>query len=99
MRSRLRAIGKALNYAIVLAAICIVVDIALLKSTYPWHYRGDNADRYPYPYEMFRAKPDTGDNNADGFRGRLLREDDSQAFKIAFYGGSTGDLGDPPLRS
>jgi hypothetical protein len=97
MRSRLYAIGKALNYAIVVAAICIVVDLALLKSTYPWHYRSDNADRYPYPYEMFRAKPDTGTNNVDGFRGRLFRGDKSQAFKIAFYGGSTGYHGTPPI--
>jgi len=97
MRSWLLAIGKALNYAIVVAAIAVVVDIALLRSTYPWHYRSDNPDRYPYPYEMFRAKPDTGANNADGFRGRLFRGDDSKAFKVAFYGGSTGYHGSPPI--
>ncbi len=97
MRSRLYSIGKGLNYAVVIAAVCILVDVALLKSTYPWHFRADNADRYPYPYEMFRAKPGVGDNNADGFRGRLFRDDKSAVFKIAFYGGSTGYNGEPPI--
>jgi hypothetical protein len=97
MRSKLQAIGKAVNYVIVVAAILIVVDVAVLRATYPRHYRSDNADRYPYPYEMFRAKPDAGGNNADGFRGRVFRDDASQAFKIAFYGGSTGYHGNPTI--
>ena len=97
MRATLHAIGKVLNYAIVFAVIAIVVDVALLRSTYPSHYRSDNAKRYPQPYEMFRAKPNVADQNADGFRGRLFHEDNSQAFKIAFYGGSTGYKGNPPI--
>jgi hypothetical protein len=97
MRSKLVAVAKALNYLIVVAAVCIVLDMVLLRATYPWHYRSDNADRYPFPYEMFRGKPDTGDNNADGFRGRLFRNDDPDAFRIAFYGGSTGYFGSPPI--
>lgn len=97
MRSKLLVLAKALNYVIVLVALCVVLDLVLLRATYPWHYRSDNADRYPFPYEMFRGKPQSGDNNADGFRGRLFRGDDTRAFKIAFYGGSTGYLGNPPI--
>lgn len=97
MRTKLYTIGKVLNYAIVLAVIVIAVDVALLRSTFPRHYRSDDTHRYPYPYEMFRAKPNVADHNADGFRGRLFREDNSRAIKIAFFGGSTGYNGSPPI--
>ena len=49
-------------------------------------------ERYVYPYDMFRSKPNVLDHNSNGFRGPELENFNSdKIFKIGF-GGSTGYL-------
>ena len=45
----------------------------------------------------FTGKPNTNDHNEYGFRGPSFKESKQNDIKIAFFGGSTGYLGNPPI--
>jgi len=89
------------NYCLYLVLIIIVFDVLvfnkLLGFGYPRHYRQENIERYPSPYVEFTGKPDTKDHNEYGFRGPSFKESKQNDLKIAFFGGSTGYYGDPPI--
>ena len=57
--------------------------------------RGDVL-RAPAPYIEFKGKPLSSDHNEFGYRFDLNEKSDA-TIKIAFFGGSTGYLGNPPL--
>ena len=57
--------------------------------------RGDVL-RAPAPYIEFKGKPLSSDHNKFGYRFDLNEKSDA-TIKIAFFGGSTGYLGNPPL--
>lgn len=90
-------------YILYLALIIIVFDVLVLHKClgfgYPTHYRQENIERYPYPYVEFTGKPNTEDHNEFGFRGPSFKESKQNDLKIAFFGGSTGYYGNPPLPS
>ena len=46
---------------------------------------------------MFSGKAYYNDHNSDGFRGEEFKNSKSDVFQIAFFGGSTGYNGDPPI--
>ena len=52
--------------------------------------------RHPFPYVEFKGRPFSGENNSDGFRFTHSSTSKSQ-IKVAFFGGSTGYIGDPPI--
>ena len=52
--------------------------------------------RHPFPYIEFKGRPFSGENNSDGFRFTDTSNPKSQ-IKVAFFGGSTGYIGDPPI--
>ena len=59
------------------------------------HLDNSNTQRMPYPYIMFKGKPNHADHNSYGFR---FDEDlDRDSIKVALFGGSTGYQGDPPI--
>ena len=62
---------------------------------YPQHYTGDDV-RYPAPYIEFKGKPNALDHNEFGYRWNSRRPQEG-ALKIAFFGGSTGYGGAPPI--
>ncbi|MFH0996756.1 MAG: SGNH/GDSL hydrolase family protein [Pseudomonadota bacterium] len=89
------------NYCLYLVLIIIVFDVLVLNKWlgfgYPRHYRQENIERYPSPYVEFTGKPDTEDHNEYGFRGASFKESKPNDLKIAFFGGSTGYYGNPPI--
>ena len=82
------------------AFIFIICDVifSLLGFGYPSHYEEENIQRHPSPYDMFRGKPNVADHNKYGFRGPDVDEQTPQGrMAIAFFGGSTGYVGTPPI--
>ena len=80
--------------------------IIILDTTFSWigygyhgHYKEENLQRYPSPYDMFSGKPNALDHNEFGFRGNFenINKLDDDTFTVAFFGGSTGYLGEPPI--
>lgn len=91
----------AVLYAIYCCTLLVALDFALGLAGfgYPRHYREENIERFPSPYDMFAGKPDVEDHNELGFRKPFipptaLRETTVTA---AFLAGSTGYQGDPPI--
>lgn len=54
-------------------------------------------ERAPSPYDMFSGKPNYKDHNKDGFRGSEFINHENDTLQIAFFGGSTGYNGNPPI--
>ena len=90
-----------LVYCLYLTAVIVTVDVLVLKKLlnygYPRHYEQENIQRYPAPYVAFTGRPNAADHNELGFRGRSLAESGSVNFMVAFFGGSTGYNGTPPI--
>lgn len=99
----IKKISNAILYMLYLFVAVAFIDIVVLKKIFKFgyhtHYQQENYYRYPTPYTMFSGKPNVLDHNEFGFRGKSLKEAGPQTFKIAFFGGSTGYLGDPPIAS
>lgn len=103
---KLVGLGKIRSIVIYILYVVIVVlifDIVLFKHLlgfgYPWSYEEEKILRSPAPYVMFTAKPGVQGHNEFGFRGASLKEAAPGDIKIAFFGGSTGYGGDPPIPS
>lgn len=101
MKIKFQKIKKVVNYTLYLIAIIIVTDVVLFKHIlhygYPSHFRQENIERYPAPYVEFTGKPNVADHNEFGFRGKSFRSAGTESIKIAFFGGSTGYLGNPTI--
>ena len=101
MRIKFIIVKKVANYTFYLIAIIVVVDVFLFKDIfnfgYPSHYRQENIERYPAPYVGFTGKPNVEDHNEFGFRGKSFHFAGTNSIKIAFFGGSTGYVGDPTI--
>lgn len=54
-----------------------------------------NKQRYPYPYQMFKGKPNELDHNSKGYR--FSEDIPKSSLRVAFFGGSTGYGGEPPI--
>lgn len=84
----------------ILLLLLIITDITfkLKGHGYNNEFNESHIERYPYPYDMFRSKPNVLDHNEDGFRGNYLQDfTKKNIIKIAFFGGSTGYFGSPPI--
>ena len=64
---------------------------------FPSSVSEEKFERSPSPYDMFSGKAYYNDHNSDGFRGEEFKNSKSDVFQIAFFGGSTGYNGDPPI--
>ena len=99
--NRLQKATLVIGYIIYLGLFIFIFDTVVLKHIlgfgYPRHYEEENVYRYPAPYVMFTGKPNVMDHNDLGFRGASLKDADSSDFKVAFFGGSTGYHGTPPI--
>jgi len=90
-----------ISYILYLGIIMITFDVIVFKHWlgygYPRHYEQENIERYPAPYVMFTGKPNVKDHNKFGFRGDSFEDSKKDDFRIAFFGGSTGYNGKPPI--
>ena len=71
------------------------ISLGLIGFGYPSHYEQENLERFPYPTDSFRGKPNVLDHNEFGFRGDFISSNDS--FNVAIFGGSTTYSGNPPI--
>jgi hypothetical protein len=97
----LRKAISIVSYLFYLMVIIIFVDVLflhyLLGFGFPRHSGQTAVERYPTPYLEFAGKPDTGVYNEYGFRGPSFKKAKPNDLKIAFFGGSTGYEGNPPI--
>ena len=97
----LKKIKSILAYLIYLLITMSVFDVFILHNFfgfgYPHHYEEENVERFPTPYVEFIGKPNVKDHNEFGFRGDSFAKAGTNDFKIAFWGGSTGYYGSPPI--
>lgn len=98
-----KRITSIIIYTFYILIIIIVSDLILFKRImnlgYPSHYRQENWERSPAPFIEFKGAPNVLDHNKYGFRGKIVNMADSNSIKIAFFGGSTGYMGKPPIAS
>ena len=69
--------------------------LSLLGFGHRTSYNQENIERYPYPSDGFRGKPNASNHNQYGFRGDFISSIDS--FNVAIFGGSTTYNGAPPI--
>ncbi|MCP4551050.1 MAG: hypothetical protein GY834_03175 [Bacteroidetes bacterium] len=96
-----KKIMSVVAYFLYLFIVIVVFDILILNKFlgfgYPHHYEEENIQRFPAPYVAFTGKPNEADHNEKGFRGPSFIESKPSDLKIAFFGGSTGYGGNPPI--
>lgn len=89
------------SYIFYIIIVVVIIDVAVLRNFYGFgyhrDYKEDNIQRYPAPYVMFTGKPNAGGHNELGFSGPSLKDAGPDDFTIAFFGGSTGYMGEPPI--
>ena len=90
-------IGYLSYLVVVISLFDLLILNKLLGFGYPHHYEEETFQRYPAPYVEFIGKPDVGEHNEFGFRGPSFVESEPNDLKIAFFGGSTGYNGSPPI--
>ena len=82
------------------------IVLGLFGYGYDTHYRQENIERFPSPYDSFSGKPNSKSeyegapqHNEFGFRGNFVKSDqlNLEDISIAFFGGSTGYNGNPPI--
>ncbi len=93
---------KSVFQVILISAVLLVVVDQLLvvfkpSVLYPSHYDIASYHRSPKPYIEFAGLPNVLDHNELGYRWTIEEKTDASFFKIAFFGGSTGYDGEPPI--
>ena len=69
----------------------------LLGHGYPSNRDQEKIQRLPTPYDFFSGKPNARDHNSHGYRGQDFKKAEQEQLSIAFFGGSTGYNGNPPI--
>ncbi len=97
----LAGFGRALGYAVYLAIVVALFDVVILNGLlgfgYPHHFEQENVQRSPRPYVEFSGKPFARDHDENGLRRPGFVEAAPGDLRIAFFGGSTGYAGRPPI--
>ena len=92
---------KKYFFFLIYICICtIIIDFFILGpilggKTYSSYIEGDYY--HPVPYFGFKGKPNWGKHNTQGFKGKETHFAKKDDFVIAFFGGSTGYSGNPPI--
>ena len=92
-------IKKKISFFFILLFFFFYVDIFLSIIFYS-KKEDETLRRYPFPYDMFRGKPNEKFkyiNNSQGFRGDEIKLIKDKKLTIGFFGGSTGYNGRPPI--
>lgn len=100
----MKKIKSILTYGLFLLFIIVLADVYIFKKImnlgYETHFNQENYQRYPAPYIEFTGKPNESGHNELGFKGSVFSKEeveDTSILKIAFFGGSTGYHGNPPI--
>ncbi len=90
---------KVIKYLAFLVLVTAILDVVVMRVILNYgHYRQlDHHHRYPAPYVMFTGKPNVRSHNELGYPGASPTRASEGDLKIAFFGGSTGYLGKPPI--
>ena len=78
----------------------LFLDFYVLKlfgHGYPASVIQEKYQRAPSPYDTFSGAPYYKDHNSLGFRGNEFKNNNENIIQIAFFGGSTGYNGNPPI--
>jgi len=97
VRKAISLISFIFYLVILISVFDVLVFRKCFRFGYPRHYEEENIQRYPAPYVEFIGKPNVRDHNEYGFRGPSFKESEPEDLKIAFFGGSTGQKGNPPI--
>jgi len=93
---------KFSSFLIIIILSYLVVDMGLFRLLghgYPSNRDQEKIQRLPTPYDFFSGKPNARDHNSDGYRGKDFKKAGQEQLSIAFFGGSTGYNGNPPIIS
>ena len=96
----LKKIRNLIVYLISSLFFLIFLDFYVYKFLghgFPTSVSEEVYERAPSPYDMFSGKPNYKDHNKDGFRGSEFKNHGKDTLQIAFFGGSTGYNGNPPI--
>tara|TARA_Y100001970_G_scaffold7516_1_gene8620 strand:+ start:2821 stop:3879 length:1059 start_codon:yes stop_codon:yes gene_type:complete len=96
----LTKIRNSLIYLVSSLFLFIFLDFYVYKFLghgFPSSISEELYERAPSPYDMFAGKPNYNDHNSDGFRGNEFVNYEKDTLQIAFFGGSTGYNGNPPI--
>ena len=80
--------------------LIVFLDFYVLKlfgHGFPTSVIQEKYQRAPSPYDMFSGAPFFKDHNSLGFRGKEFQNRPDNVIQIAFFGGSTGYNGNPPI--
>ncbi len=80
--------------------LIVIMDFYVFKKFghgFPSSVSEEKFERAPSPYDMFSGKPSYKDHNNLGFRGDAFLNNDKNTYQFAFFGGSTGYNGNPPI--
>ena len=98
----MKKFGKTFGYILVVTLVLLVIADQILLSQLidRFHHqiprpRGDA--RILKPYIEFAGRPNAWSHNELGYRWKIDKEPDPNTFNIAFFGGSTGYRGEPPI--
>ena len=96
----IKKIRNSIFYLISSLILFVFLDFYVYKVLghgFPSSLSQEKFERYPSPYDMFAGKPFYKDHNRYGFRGKEFKNNENETIQIAFFGGSTGYNGDPPI--
>ena len=96
----LKKIRNSIFYLISSLVLFVFLDFYVYKILghgFPSSLSQEKFERSPSPYDMFAGKPFYKDHNRYGFRGEDFKNNEKETIQIAFFGGSTGYNGDPPI--
>ena len=82
--------------------VIVIIDFYVFKKFghgFPSSVSEEKFERSPSPYDMFSGKPSYKDHNKLGFRGNPFLNNNKKTYQFAFFGGSTGYNGNPPISS
>lgn len=96
-----KIIKHSVQVFFVTIVLLVIIDqlLAFVRPSllYPANYDIADYHRFPRPYIGFAGKPNVIDHNELGYRWKIDKTLDSDSVRIAFFGGSTGYGGDPPI--
>jgi len=102
MNAFLSRLGTATRIIAITFLVWLVLDQSVrvlnIASTLPEHYDKQDYQRQAAPYIEFKGAPGKLDHDRHGYRW-VPDTAEPGALKIAFFGGSTGYNGDPPIAS
>ena len=92
---------NALKSTVLILLLVFVIDFFVCRLILNYGFKYDtsefNLQRFSVPYIEFTGKPFVLDHNEFGYRGKSIKDTPDSAFRVLFFGGSTGYYGNPTI--